>query len=841
MAVIEVDKSAVGIRNDVNALADSVDIPANLSTSGEQSTLLQTIINNANITNKRRIQINEGTFAVRDISIPSGTTLRGKGMDKTILQRAGTLSTAMLFFQNGASDIVISDMTIDGLSASDAKGLVEMLAHGSNIYFHRVRFLNGLALWPLRGSPSARFDHLHIIDCEFDNCPIGGFILLPSSVNVRGSTDIQFCGNTITRTGGNICAIHDVYSSTSDRGGFYINCGFDHNSITNCTNTGSDGPIPFEVWGMQGFTQNYNYIDSGTRGLTAQAGSRDFEIAHNVVKNQTAYFAEAGGSRRGHIHHNTSINCKTFYKFTEGNTAKIDDIRIHDNIIIGSGLTSYDSGSPASMIFVPQNTPVTNISIARNTFRNCEYVRCIIECNGTTNYPTVTFNGGGTGATATVTLKGSSVVPIDRGFRYTSAPTVTVVPIDGNGAGLAITATIDANGFLTGGTVTAAGSGYTQPPTLVLSGGGGLSGELEIRMAIDTVTPVGGTGYTASTFTVTGNGASTDASGTFTVSSGVPAVCTVVVAGEGFGRSSSFVVEDNVHNAGTFNSAVALVNSGVSSNFMSRRNQYRRTANYDSTHYSHADGGVIFRIVGALSPLGSPSIVSENDTAIMLGTIASGNFTACGAFEAATARYGCRYTGFRLEGSFGTPILFADSSGSTILEKFDIRSYTQTSTAINSSINTALLLGLDTGEFLLPAAAYATLGAAKRSGRRIRLHYEGATGTRTVKVRHNRTSGTQTPAVFHVDWVATNNNGTPQANRTTIAYGNVSGAANAPLVFSGNGTALTSSASATDVSGRIETTLTLPTSNNGFIVTVDAELNAAGTTQSWTDFSVQVG
>ena len=63
------------------------------------------------------------------------------------------------------------------------------------------------------------------------------------------------------------------------------------------------------------------------------------------------------------------------------------------------------------------------------------------------------------------------IVVNDGGAEYTSAPTVTLVPVNG-GTGAAATAVVS-GGAISAINVTAAGSGYREPPFVVLTGGEG--------------------------------------------------------------------------------------------------------------------------------------------------------------------------------------------------------------------------------------------------------------------------------------------------------------------------------------------------------------------------------
>ena len=89
--------------------------------------------------------------------------------------------------------------------------------------------------------------------------------------------------------------------------------------------------------------------------------------------------------------------------------------------------------------------------------------------------PTVIISGGGAGATASATVLGGVITSITlntAGVGFGSAPIVTI--IDSAGSGAAATATLSTTpctaGFITGFTITNPGTGYTSAPTVVIAG-----------------------------------------------------------------------------------------------------------------------------------------------------------------------------------------------------------------------------------------------------------------------------------------------------------------------------------------------------------------------------------
>lgn len=135
--------------------------------------------------------------------------------------------------------------------------------------------------------------------------------------------------------------------------------------------------------------------------------------------------------------------------------------------------------------------------------------------------------GSTAGAVASVTITNA-------GSGYTLPPGVTFS--SGGGSGAAGTAVMTATGIGTTFTVTADGTGYTAIPTATIAGGGGTGGTATVSLKAVAVTiAAGGTGYGASqTFTasvVGGTGTATQVSVTSNGSGVVTTVNSISVAG----------------------------------------------------------------------------------------------------------------------------------------------------------------------------------------------------------------------------------------------------------------------------------------------------------------------
>ncbi len=168
----------------------------------------------------------------------------------------------------------------------------------------------------------------------------------------------------------------------------------------------------------------------------------------------------------------------------------------------------YGTAYPNNYVKI-QDTTLTGPSSAQTV----SSVTITNSGSGYTSPPTVLLSGGGgTGATASVTLAPAGAVTgftiTSIGSGYDTNPTVTIT--GGGGTGATATA-IALNGIIAAVRVTAGGSGYTTAPTVTISGGGGTGGAATAALTtgtllrINVVTP--GSGYTsAPTVTISGGG-----------------------------------------------------------------------------------------------------------------------------------------------------------------------------------------------------------------------------------------------------------------------------------------------------------------------------------------------
>ena len=191
--------------------------------------------------------------------------------------------------------------------------------------------------------------------------------------------------------------------------------------------------------------------------------------------------------------------------------------------------------------------------------------------------PVLTISGGGgTGATASVTVNGSvsEITVTAGGSGYKSSPLVSIV--GGGGSGAAATAIIT-KGVVSRILINSGGTGYTSQPQITIVGGGGTgaSATASVRGPIQAVTVgSGGQSYT-STPSVTlssGSGAVAQAIvnngriisiAIISAGSGYTTAPEITIQGEGFGAVARATIDTDGENAGRVTS-ITIVNRGIS-------------------------------------------------------------------------------------------------------------------------------------------------------------------------------------------------------------------------------------------------------------------------------------
>jgi hypothetical protein len=125
--------------------------------------------------------------------------------------------------------------------------------------------------------------------------------------------------------------------------------------------------IPIEATGCERLVVSGNIIGPATRGVSMGNGI-DTVCSHNVIVSQTIYAFEGNNLTRCVIANNLVVNCASLFRETGATTGNAD-IRISDNLCVGTGLTALVSGSNYVRI-----VGAANVVIENNTFRSLEFI-----------------------------------------------------------------------------------------------------------------------------------------------------------------------------------------------------------------------------------------------------------------------------------------------------------------------------------------------------------------------------------------------------------------------------------------------------------------------------------
>jgi flagellin-like hook-associated protein FlgL len=192
-----------------------------------------------------------------------------------------------------------------------------------------------------------------------------------------------------------------------------------------------------------------------------------------------------------------------------------------------------------------QTPPISNTSTLNNTVSStlANYNSGTIDAAAVLS----SLNTSGTSATATsainaVTGTVTGLTVAVAGSGYTTPPAITIS--GGGGSGATATATVQ-NGVITGYTITNPGSGYTSPPTVTVAPSPAIA-TATASVAAGAVSSIAvtnaGTGYTyPPTITLTGGGG-TGATATATVANGVITGYTITNAGTGYTSPPTVVI-----------------------------------------------------------------------------------------------------------------------------------------------------------------------------------------------------------------------------------------------------------------------------------------------------------
>lgn len=190
--------------------------------------------------------------------------------------------------------------------------------------------------------------------------------------------------------------------------------------------------------------------------------------------------------------------------------------------------------------------------------------------------PTITISGGGgTGASASVTVDGSitEITVLEGGSGYTSSPLVSIV--GGGGSGASATAIIT-KGVVSRILIVDGGTGYTSQPSISIVGGGGqgATGSASVRGPIKSISvDAGGASYTSEPTITLSSGSGAVAQpivsdgriisiAIISAGQGYTTPPTVTIQGDGFGAIARANIDRDGENAGRVTS-IEIINRGI--------------------------------------------------------------------------------------------------------------------------------------------------------------------------------------------------------------------------------------------------------------------------------------
>jgi len=364
-----------GITNDTVAIQNALDVVG--VTGGE-------------------LLINNGTYMVTTLTIPSDITLVGESVN-SVIKRIPTGASLDFIVVDGVNNVTFSGVSFDTSSDGGSDG-------------------NGAVCIVLQ-TTTAAVDNITIENCTFNNGVIRPYIDVRTSIVSYNLTIVnnRFFG----QSGGipnpdplpqntqaiRLLATANFYTITVDNNYFryissamqmrpspsaavfdrYFNISWSNNVVTDTVyDPNNFGMTPIEIFGATNVVVDGNKIDRSGRGLCA-VYVKNAVYNNNVVREQHRYFMEFGASDGVTISNNTALNCHTFVNVT-GSPIGTNNVTIVGNVIKGGniGIVEKPASGPTSIItvFPTATNGHDNWIISNNIFDNNIYTNQIAAVPG---------------------------------------------------------------------------------------------------------------------------------------------------------------------------------------------------------------------------------------------------------------------------------------------------------------------------------------------------------------------------------------------------------------------------------------------------------------------------
>jgi parallel beta-helix repeat protein len=329
--------------------------------------------------------LNNGTYNVRALTIPSNVTFLGESWNAVIKSiQTGAISFILI---RSASNVTIEgiyfDMNNNAGADGDGRICIDMRSAvnpNNNTTITRCKFANSRINPFIDVRTAVDCANLFITYNEFYGQPTLIPQPAPKPRNTAGVRilsapfkNIVIDNNYFDKTQ-NATQVRPQYggSISPKRYDTYVGFSWSDNVVTNILDDSNIGDTPFEIFGATNAVIDGNRVDSGGRGLCA-AWMKNSTYNNNTLSNQTIYFIEVQSSDGITVSNNTALNCKRFLSVTgDSLDPGTINVTIVGNIIKGGnlGIPGYNTtqnGFMITMLAAPA-TPHANWNIVGNLF-----------------------------------------------------------------------------------------------------------------------------------------------------------------------------------------------------------------------------------------------------------------------------------------------------------------------------------------------------------------------------------------------------------------------------------------------------------------------------------------
>ena len=345
------------------------------------TTAIQNALNIAGA-NKITLILNDGTYAVTGLTIPSNVTFEGQSLNSTLKN----ISTGVTNFVtiDGTENVTVKNITFDtnNKTGADTSGAVAIVLTSTstavnNTIITGCKFINGVIRAFIDVRNSIASTGLTITDNQF----YGQTSLIPqpppAQQNTAGVRVLSTASVSDIKIDNNYFSYIDFAtqirpSPNAETYDFYKNISWSNNVVTNVLDDTNVGATPLEIFGATNVVVDGNRMDSGGRGLSA-AWVKNGVYNNNTLSNQKIYFIEVVAADGITVSNNTALNCKRFLAVT-GTAAKpgTQNVNIVGNVIKGGnlGIVGYNTtvNSFAITMTSDSTTGHKNWVIADNSF-----------------------------------------------------------------------------------------------------------------------------------------------------------------------------------------------------------------------------------------------------------------------------------------------------------------------------------------------------------------------------------------------------------------------------------------------------------------------------------------